>query len=426
MSNQKTSDPTAGAEEIDSWITQFETRDQKDARVLLSAIKHIDADQFENKLFALIQSRIRCGSKPVGLYVESERGHRKGRVYRLFKEPNRKHRRAYGSGPKIISPSTTINPEVGSEGLIANVITRIYRLDKNNVAIQPGPDLIRQHKVRRFVLVTDFIGSGERTRKYLDAAWRVRSVRSWWSARRAKGLSFEVIAFSSTENGLKNVKAHPSRPEVYIVEGCPTIRQAFDDPDIRSRMRALCEHYGSRIKDFDPLGYGGAGVLISFAHGMPNNAPAIFHKGSKRKRKGWLPLFPQRVTADRRDALSELAKQRDEIQRELQNHLAKEVLQSKSYLSAPGDLRDAVRVLLALGRSPRSESAVSARTKLSVDRVRNALGRIHRYGWVDKHCRITRKGRRELARLAREQRKEVQFDAAGLYIPRSLRAPRAI
>ena len=426
MAIDQTNDTKAGTEAVDYWLTQFDQKDRDDAKALLSAIKNVGADEFQEAMMNLIRSRIESGPKPVGLFVESERRHRNGRVHRLFCEPRRKRRRAVGSGPKIIEPSRTVDPEVGSEGLIANIVTGVFRQCRNHATIHPGPDLIRSRKIRRFVLVTDFIGSGDRARRYLDAAWHVRSVRSWWSARRTKGMSFEVVAYSSTEDGLKNLKSHPSMPEVYMVDACPTIEQAFDVPEIRHRMRALCKRYGTRIRNFNPLGYGGTEALIAFAHGMPNNAPAIFHKEDNLENNSWVPLYPQLVTSNRLSATAEIAKQRDTIQRGLQRHVMREVLRSESYLSAPAGLKDAVRVLLALDRAPRNETVVSARTGFSMSRAQDAFARIHAYGWVDEHHLITDRGRRELSRLIRPPKEGLQFAPASIYIPRSLRAPRAI
>ena len=411
---------------VEYWLAQFERRDRSDANLLLSAIKNVGADEFQEEMIQLIRSRVESGDTPVGLFVETERRHRKGKAHRLFFEPRLKHRRASGHGPGIIKPSRTVDPEVGSEGLIANIVTTVVRQCRKNATIHPGPDLIRSRQIRRFILVTDFIGSGKRATRYLDAAWQVRSVRSWWSARRKKGLSFEVLAYSATEAGLRKVKSHPTMPRVKVVEGCPTIEHSFEDFDVRCRLRELCRKYGSGIRNFDPLGYGGAEALISFAHGMPNNAPAIFHKSSSSASKPWLPLYPKRITAGRGTSGLKYAKQKDAIQLDLLRRMKKNVLTSESYLSSPTALRDAVMVLLSLDRAPRNETVISARTGLSISRVQDALTRIRTYGWVDGRCRITNRGRRELGRLNVPAKKSVQRGPVGVYIPRSLRAPRAV
>ena len=414
------------AETAEFWLNQFNLEDRTDAKRLLSAIRHVTADEFHEVMTDLVRSRVVANPAPIGIFVEAERGHRRGRAYRLFTETSRQPRRAFGPGPPVINPTRTVDPEVGSEGPISQIVTGVVRQHGKRATLHPGPDTIRSREVRRFILVTDFIGSGNRATRYLDAAWHVRSVRSWWSARRTCGMSFEVVSYSATEAGQKRVAAHPTGPTLYIAQGCPTIEQLFDVPTVRCRMLELCKRYGSFNHRVDPLGYGGTGALITFAHGMPNNAPAMFHKQSKLKTRPWIPLYPERVTSGRRTGIFPITEQRKAIQVELQKFAKQKALLSPRFLSAPLVLRDAVSVLLSLDRSPRSVIAISARTGFSVERVQDALARISGYGWTDHKHRIVNKGRRELVRLSAPTRKEVQFNSPSLYTPRSLRAPRAI
>jgi hypothetical protein len=87
-------------------------------------------------------------------------------------------------------------------GLIAQLITELCRLPRSPFLNHPGPDEIRKRKVRRFIVLTDLIGSGRRARDYLEAAWQVRSVRSWSSLRL---LRFEVLAYATTDHGRRRV-----------------------------------------------------------------------------------------------------------------------------------------------------------------------------------------------------------------------------
>ncbi len=411
---------------VDLWLNQFDREDLGDAKRLLYAIRNVTADEFHDSMTDLVRARVEADPGPVGLFVESERRNWKGRPHRLFSEKRRKHWRAFGSGPPVIEPARTVDPEVGSEGIIAQIVSGVSRQARTRATIHPRPKTIRKRKIRRFILVTDFIGSGDRAYRYLDSAWRVRSVRSWWSARRSKGMSFEVIAYSATEAGRVKIEAHPTRPVVNFIEGCPTIEQVFDSPDVRLRIKNLCIRYGSFNPNFDPLGYGGTGALITFAHGMPNNAPAIFHKRNKLKAKPWAPLYPERVTSERRTGIVALTEDWEASQLELHRIAKEKVPLSPSFLSAPSVIRDAVRVLLSLDRAPRTETAISSRTSLSVKRVKGALARSRKYGWIDDHSRITDKGRKELARLGASVQREIEFQSASIYIPRSLRAPRAV
>ena len=193
-------------------------------------------------------------------------------------------------------------------------------------------------------------------------------------------------------------------------------------------MVQLCTRYAKFNPHIEPLGYGGLGTLITFAHGMPNNAPAIFHQRSTRKSRPWAPLYPQRVTSGRRGEGQSrvIDEQSDGMQVDLQRITKQRVLLSPKVRSAPLVLREAVGVLLSLDRGPRSVTAISARTGLSVERVKSAFARIDTYGWMDDDCRVTEKGRRELARLGGPIQRGVQFGPSNLYIPRSLRTPRAV
>lgn len=414
------------AETADLWLTQFDRVDRSDASRLLSAVRNVSADEFQEAMTELIQSRANANPAPVGFFVETERGHRNGKAYRLFKEKRRKPRTATGSGPRVIDPRRTVDPEVGSEGVIARIVTDVIRETKRRATLHPGPETIRKRKIRRFILVTDFIGSGDRVCRYLDAAWHVCSVRSWWSARHTKGISFEVLAFSATEAGCRRIDAHPCEPTLHAVEGCPTIDAAFEVPEMRNRMRNLCIRYGAFDHKSDSLGHGGIGALITFAHGMPNNAPTMFHKKSRLKTKPWIPMYPQRVTSGRRKSIGSTVDQDKENRLERRRITNQMVLRSPRLTSAPVVLRDAVQVLISLDGTSHRETVVSARTGLSVERVREALERINRYGWVDEEYRTTVKGRRELARLRAFVPRGVQFRSSSTYTPRSLRAPRDV
>ena len=137
-------------------------------------------------------------------------------------------------------------------------------------------------------------------------------------------------------------------------------------------------------------------------------------------------MYPQRVTSGRRKGIGHIVDQGNELQVERKRVAKQTVLCSPRLASAPSVLRDAVQVLLSLDRRPRDAAALSARTGLSVQRVREALERINRYEWVDDEFRMAEKGRRELARLRAFVPEEVQFRSSTTYTPRSLRAPRDV
>jgi hypothetical protein len=406
-----------------AWLGQFAASDQPLAIDLLRAMTLVSSGQFVERLRAVILRQIEEGETPVGLYVERELGHRKGIPHRLFKETKTKIKRAIGGGPAIVQPTKAYDRSVGSEGLVAHLVSEICRENPKVAFLQPGPNLIRKYKIRRFILVTDYIGSGQRAWRYLQAAWRVRSVRSWWSARAAKGLSFEVVAYAASPSGRFAVEHHPCRPDIHVAISCPTIDTVFGN-ERRTAIKSLCFRY-SAVKDRDEvLGYGSVGALIAFAHGIPNNAPLILHK----RGSGWTPLFALRITSKTRSTFSKDDDEPDLIRERL--------VQMRQTTLAKGDwiglakprTRLLLMVMAALSQRPRHNDAISSRTGLTHIDVKQALDRALSYGWIDGRNRLTDEGQAQLAH-ARKASKPISGlppQPEEFYYPSSLRAPSGV
>ena len=408
---------------IRAWIDQFSETDRSDAALLASLIQFVPGDVFRRDLTEYLESRLHNGGTPIALYNESERRKWKGQPNRLFQEKYRsnhkrsgkKSHRAYGKvGPALIPRLRHVAEEIGSEGVVANILTQFQRSHKETVLLSPGPDIIREKQVRRFVLVTDFIGSGDRVTDYLDAAWRLRSFRSWWSRRSSKGLHVEVLAYAGTLDGVAKVERHGSAPLVTLVTRCPTINTVF--PPSRSKvLTRLCEIYaptGSR-----PLGYGGAGVLLTFDHGMPNNAPAIFWKSSK----AWSALVPARSPSSVGSPFNT----------PLTDEKARIRIETSARASSTGQTLLPVNletiVLSALRRSPRQPEAISGRLGLKIEDVRTVLAKLKTWGWINDNHQLTERGRIIASRLIRQDRKlPLSSSEKTLYFPASLRVPRNV
>src|SRR5690606_26093632 len=168
------------------WLGQFCAEDRPLAQELLASFATVSATEFAHQMVEFIRDHLESCATPAGLYAEREVEGKPAPVP-LFKQTKTKPIRAYGDGP-----NTTIGGDVGSEGVIANIITQVLRAKKCSALSHPGPDAIRAKGIRHFILVTDFIGSGRQACRYLDAAWRVASVRSWASR---KMISFTVLAY---------------------------------------------------------------------------------------------------------------------------------------------------------------------------------------------------------------------------------------
>ena len=407
---------------VEAWLDQFAGPDREVASNLLGRIRHVSASEFDSKFYNLINQRLSAGPTPLAFYVEREWGHRGGKAYRLFREPDTKrNRRAAGNGPPIVAPRRTVRATVGSEGIVANIASRFARADPRNVYINPGPDQIRPSQpgepgIRRFVLVADFIGSGDRAYRFLDAAWNVRSVRSWWSLPAHKGWSFEVVAFAATEHGRDRVERHPCKPIVHVCEPCPSIKNSFSGRDKITAER-LCARYDPTPAKDDPLGYGGAGILMTFAHGMPNNAPTIFHRKGRR----WVPLYPKRVTSE----LQPDSERSELLRRKLLDQADDRLLRSPTFAAATKPLREAVRVTSIIARGGGGPLDLAATTGLTVSSVQDATDRAQQYGWIDSSGRVTERGKAELRRVRRAavRSTRVPSGSSTRYVPDQLRVP---
>jgi len=409
----------ADSKEAISWLARFQGEDDRAHAIeLINSILQVSYNDFMNELASLILARSEAVGGPVALYAEREVRARLGVPNRLFRESRGKPRRASGGSVHPVSPTRAYAPEVGSEGLVAQLITELCRQYPKVFINHPGPDRIRKLRVRAFFLITDVIGSGEQAGKYLEAAWRVHSVRSWHSLGL---LRFEVLAYSATSIGEKYVTNHACHPAVYYVQPCPTIDTSFTR-DAAKQIKALCVKYDP--VDHDPseaLGHGGIGALLVFAHGAPNNSPRMLHK----KGTGWIPLFPARVTASVRAGFK-----RDTslegivagLKRMKQTRLSK----SLWLIAAHPNARLLLLAMAALTKGPRFDEALARKTRLTIPEIKKLIDHAHSLGWIDERRRVTDEGYRQLeyAKSWRPRKSAIVFDINEFYYPQQLRAPR--
>ncbi len=413
-----------------AWVRQFGLRDQALAAEMLANFIFVSRDEFATGLTDQVMLHAQSVDGPIALYAEREVRHRLGVPHRLFKETRGKVKRAYGVGPAPVKATRAYRPEVGSEGIIAQLITDLCRAHPKRFLNHPGPDEIRKKGARAFWVLTDFVGSGKRAHDYLSAAWKVRSVRSWKSYRL---MQFGVLAYAMTQEGKDRIKSHPCRPLTACVMPCPTIFSAFSSAKADACAR-LCERYDPVGPDSDSfqsnlaLGFGGVGALLAFAHGAPNNTPRIFHKTSKKAR-GWVPLFPSRVTAGLPISGFGRSLRPETISARL-DALGNTVLsKSPAARDAPVEVKKRYLVLAALSRAHRGDDILAIKTGLSTAEVKQVCLELERLGWIGKRRVITDAGLGEMRHLRRtalqgEKRAHtIAQTAKPPYYPTSLRAP---
>jgi hypothetical protein len=321
-------------------------------------------------------------------------------------------------GPELVKPIRG-SSYVGSEGLVAQLLSELAKRKDVPALLTPGPDRLRPMRTRgatgRLAIVTDLIGSGNRIYRMLDAMWRTETIRSWYAHRKVK-LEVLVIAYAATPAGLVRVRGHRLGPTVRHRIVAPTLRDMMDDPQ---PLVDLCERYEPMRTDEEagPTGYGGAGTLIAFGHGCPNTAPPIFWRKGKR----WRPLFPERSAIDfdqvRRPA--DIARFSEQLAA-----LARPALADSALLSRFGEeAREALLLLATISRGRRADVMLASRTGIDMARVETLLAAFRRAGWADAANGITVQGVAELRSVERVRpvAPEVPFDGVSVYYPTSLR-----
>jgi hypothetical protein len=321
--------------------------------------------------------------------------------------------RATGDG----IPPVSVDPkkqDVGSEGIVAALISKYSKVPENHAISHPGPDALRQNRARKIVIVTDFVGSGRRVGEMLDAFALVASIQSW----RSYGLlDFHVVCYSGTEWGLRNVRRHSLRPKVSFHIACPVINEAFSGSELGA-IKLLCKTYPGKRSRY-PFGFNDTGSLIAFSHGIPNNAPAILHSHAG----GWKPLFPGRSTAS--SEIDKIADSSEMLARNSERVLG--IRAARKVLSdSEGELWTyAMLVLDAIRSGAKTPTKVSALTQIPIDRVEEVIALSQTAGWVTPKQTLTSIGRREIRAIRRYDLidEEIAFPESQLYFPSQLRTP---
>ena len=399
------------------WLRQFSPRDQLLASALLDEIVLISRNEFSDRLQTLICGIGQSINGPVGLYVERELKKWHGTPNRLFKEHLGKPRRAEGNGPKVICPTLGYDQDVGSEGIISQLASELRRKDRKKYHVNPGPKQIRDRKIRAFILVSDFIGSGKRAEDYLTAAWRLASIKSWASL---KLLSFHVVAYSGTQKGIKRLSNHKSKPNVREVLSCPTIDNVFE-MQRATEIEHLCRTYDPDKKhDYEALGFDGTGALLVFAHGAPNNLPKILHK----KGRNWHPLFPGRTTGIFRSLFSDRTDDYHIVNR-LSKLKESGIIKSGWLSRKTNDAKSLMLLMIALKASPRFDDVLSRKTGLTIPEIGAFIDQLKNWGWINDNRRLTNEGQKQV-RHARKTENEKNLSPQTPFVhyyPESLRMP---
>lgn len=298
------------------WLSQFLPQDKPIAEKLLNQLVYIPTEDVVSALGGRMSDLIGEYDKvaifPVRELIETEESY--------FKLDD-------NDSVPVVQPSDIT---LGSEAFVSNLVTQLSRRNRDKIISPEGNTLnptinnLKSEKVDSLILVDDLIGSGNRTKEFLEAIYRHPTIKSWLSG---KHIEIHVLSYMASKQGEAVVeqwcKKH-QKTTLHVLNKCPMLNKN-DEAIIE-----LCKRYVDKNEKL-PIGYGNNPVRVVFSHSAPNNLPAIlFRDRTKLKSKDvslrpyvkyWKALFPRRALVEAlKTELSE-AKPVSSIQQQLKELL---------------------------------------------------------------------------------------------------------
>jgi hypothetical protein len=396
------------------WIAQFDVVDREAARRLISGLTLVSHSVFDRSIDQLIRLRASEIKGPIALYAVRETA---GQVepFSLRKKPGQPHR---GTRRNTID-ALGRGADVGSEARVAATIRNIAKSEPTKFLNHPTIEAMRRARCHAIFVVDDFIGSGKRTRQFIDALWADRSLRSWWSLKR---ITIVAIAYTGSSRGIRHVLRARCHPTCSIDRGCPTFYNLPWKRTLIKRAISLCNRYGSYTsKPGLALGYGNTMAALVFEHGAPNNSPAILW-APETQEANWKPLFPSRtVLPEEKSAFPPELVRRDPISVLLDVGQAR---LAQAISTRPGEIDETTLTVLAFAqKGVRTTEALSFATGLSQKECAAILAKCIAWSLLTPTVRLTRAGVSELQVARRVGRLKTDIATRGEedYYPKSLR-----
>lgn len=384
----------------ESWLQNFPAEDRPRARKLVSHLTLVSLTEFERSLAQRIEELARKWQGPIALYTVRE----------------------VPTGSSVFDhngvaiPPVPAGRDIGSEGRIASFIRNLAKQPKflNN----PNIEEMRERRCNAVFFVDDFVGSGQRTKSYVEAFYRHPSIRSWFSYQKFEAV---VVTYAAIDEGVKRIQRSKMTPRVSFIRSCPTLRRTVHDDNEYLSLRSLCREFADKHKLGLPYGYGQHIALLVFEHGCPNNCPSIlWRKGRDGK---WIPLFPDRAVAiDERGVFPPEIVRNEPIHALIlagANRLAKS---SRAIISNPLPA-EWIAVLLLFAKGVRRIDAIEAATRMNHAESARTIEECVAAGLLTQRWRLTDFGRMELAGIfnAKRTTKMLPKIVDEYYYPKSLR-----
>jgi len=403
------------------WISQFPSADQGTAAEMLDAMLLLNAEEVSSAIRVALNElagRGGRGKRRVALFAERKLS--KGSLFTEQMLPDaagRKRLRAVGRNFSPIKPIRG-GTRVGSEGLIASVISQEVMAWPKVLINHPGPDRMRAKSgpTQTLVIVTDLIGSGQRITTWLDKLWNTATVRSWVSGGR---LDFKIVAVASTKRGAEAVRAHRLRPEVLTYYRAPTVNTA---PLAKSSawLKLIANNGPLTGRGAGALGYGNDPCLVAFSYRLANNTPAIIHETDPTV--PWQALYDGPIPTELSRAFGERS-----IEEISADALVNAGVTVSADLTAEETLTVLVLSLLRGHLRPSSAETIAGQTLVPVLTVERILQEGKRRGFFTAKGRLTDVAQATLlaGRVSDRRRPEIPTNQMPYY-PRALRGSGAI
>lgn len=279
---------------VQRWLKQFSKPHRNIAKSLLDSLIYIKTSTVINDLKEELAQNI--GVNVVSILPIRELSPNEN-VYDLLN--------------KSIPPVVQVSLEpLGSEAFISNLYTQLNRrnnqyfplpqtnISGRRVSASISLDEMRILNVRKLILIDDLIGSGDRTKEFIERVYNHPTIKSRLSFGT---LEIEILAYMATHTGQSVIEKYISNKKglsLNVLYSAPII----DELANHKEMTTLCHAYAHN-KEKHPLGYKGSAVRVIFTHSAPNNIPSILHRTVikyKPKTNGitpasrWDALFPRR------------------------------------------------------------------------------------------------------------------------------------
>lgn len=256
-----------------SWLANFRDEDRAAARRLLDHVDLVSDNQFRRDMKKLLE-RVR------GTDTDSHVA-----AYAIHTLPSHLSPHYFGcrtAHAEISLPGCPATNQPGSEEIVHNILVKsAHALD---FSVDQTIDELYASRVRRILLVTDNIATGQEVAQFLSYMRANPRLRSWQSFG---WLRFEVVTHSITETALLTLR---QTVVVHFEQLSRTFSTTDWSVEQATEVRELCRKY-SAIKG-EALGRKRVESLQLFGHTFGNGTPAIFRQRRRPDGAPWSPLLP--------------------------------------------------------------------------------------------------------------------------------------